>query len=61
MAKTIRKNHIMENLYTIREYLDQVAKALEENDSDQAREHNKNAQKDTRYVINLLDQTTTIL
>jgi len=61
MAKTIRKNHIMENLYAIRENLENTAKALGENDLDRARTENGSAQKDTRYLISLIDQATTIL
>ena len=60
MAKTIRKNLIIENLYRIKENIDQVTKALEENNMEQVRQANKDAQKNTRYLINLLDQTTNI-
>ena len=60
MAKTIRKNLIIENLYRIKENIDQVTKALEENNMEQVRQANQDAQKNTRYLINLLDQTTNI-
>ena len=60
MAKTIRKNLIIENLYRIKENIDQVTKALEENNMEQVRQANKDAHKNTRYLINLLDQTTNI-
>jgi len=61
MAKTIRKNHIMETLYSIRENLENTAKALDENNLDQVRTENTSAQKNTRYLITLVDQATTIL
>ena len=61
MAKTVRKNHIMENLYTIRENLENTSKALVENELDLARTANSSAQKEIRYLISLMDQATTIL
>ncbi|MCP4711308.1 MAG: hypothetical protein GY869_22030 [Planctomycetes bacterium] len=61
MAKTVRKNHIMDNLYAIRESLENSAKALIENEIELAHTENAKAQKELRYLIFLLDQATTIL
>jgi len=61
MAKTIHKNHIMENLYIIRENLENSVKALDDNDLAQARSENTTGQKNLRYLISLVDQATNIL